>query len=78
VGYSNARKLGRRKVEAAADTIIEMQQRLCLMEQIIVKLLARENLVLGNLGEGTFDLVPAPPKPASSELEITVLDEAAA
>lgn len=62
MAYSQKRKLGRRKVEAAAEQIGTVAGRLRLMEEIVVQLLARENLHVGmDPKTGTVVLVPAPP-----------------
>ncbi len=78
MSYSQKRKLGRRKVEAAAGVLGSLHQRLSLMENILSKLLEREGLVLGNITDKGFDLVPAPPPapstPPQSELEVTYPD----
>lgn len=79
MGYSTARKLGRRKVEAAAAQLGTLGQRLHLMENIVSKLLERENLSLAIGKDGSFALVPTPPptdEDATPELEMTVLEEA--
>lgn len=80
MSYSAKRKLGRRKVEAAAGYVNNLHQRVALAEAILSKLLAREGLVLGNFSEQGFDLVPAPP-PAEveekPELEMSVIEESA-
>jgi hypothetical protein len=76
VSYSTARKLGRRRVEAAAAQLDTLGQRLHLMENIVGKLLERENLHVAIYKDGSFELVPAPPLPtdedAGSDLTITV------
>lgn len=82
MSYSEKRKLGRRQKEVFAGAVPQIHQRLVLLENIVSKLLARDGLVLGNLGAGTFDLVPAPTAEeaeatfAGSDLEVTVVDEA--
>jgi hypothetical protein len=76
MSYTAKAKMGRRKVEAAANIIGNVNQRLQLMESIVARLLERDGLSLAFSKEDGVVLVPTPTDTThQADLSVKVLDE---
>lgn len=75
MGYSEKRKMGRRRVEAAAGIIGRLEQRVALMESVVSQVLQRDGLSVGFSKEQGIVLVPTPTTPPQPDLDVKVVDE---